>query len=735
MRHGWLFLALVAGKLEAQARGAELFQLMNREALTRTIGPTRLQWLPGGGYLESAADSASGGRMFYRVDPVTEKRTRLFDEKVTARIIAEYNRATGGDAKALPFTVFTWEQNGKAIGWSGTKGRFVYDLAAGELRELKLPAKIGPVDEAEPGAGMFSPDQRWYAFVRDHDNLWVYDEATGAETQVAVGTSEDNLIGFLEAGPWYVWSPDSRYIAYLKATQSGTPYPITHSLPRQATVEYFKYPFTTDSTPALELWVVEVASRKQVKVAANSVEKAFIRDITWLPNGSEVVYQMVDRWYHSRELMAADPVSGKARSIMVDADSTFLNPEHNFRVLADGKRFLWSSEKTGWRHIYLYDLSGRELRQLTSGEWETTDILRVDEAAGWVYFTATAALGTQRDVFHRVKLDGTGLARLTPDAGTHNVSMDSTARFFTDDWSSLATPRSVVLRSADGKLVRPMATTNIDRITELGLPLPELLTLTGADGSTVLSGLLWKPAGFDPAKKYPVIVSVYGGPHSKQVRDTWLATDSRARMAHLGFLVAEFDARGTPYRGKHFQSGNYLRLGQTDVDDQAAAMRELAKRPYVDGSRVGVTGISHGGYMTIMMVLRYPDVFQAGVAGAPMTDLRNGPRLYIGRVMKTPEANPEGYAKGDAVPLAATLKSKLLIYHGTNDKNAVLGNTMQFVRKAVDAGRPLTMVIYPEGVHVPTGKDGVHAMKTTIAWFLEHLRPENWEKSLALLWQ
>jgi dipeptidyl-peptidase-4 len=755
MRVLGLLVVLGAARLSAQVRGVELFQLMNREALTRTTGTTRLQWIPGGGYLESSTDSATGRRVFYRVDPLSQKRTRLFDDTVVANLIAEYNKALGADVKDLPFTTFTWEQGGQAISWAGGSGRFVYDLGRGghpgghdarpygrgglpgrppqPLRQLKPPARTGPLDESALAPGAWSPDYNWFAFVRDYDNLWLYDPATGTEERLGRGSSENNLIGFLEVGPWYVWSPDSRYIAYVTAAQSGSPYPITKSVPRRATVEYFKYPFTTDSTPKLELWVASIATRKSVKVTETTPENAFIRDIIWLPGSAEVTFQRYDRWISRRELMAADPATGKARTLLVDADSTFLNPERNFRVLADGKRFLWSSERSGWRHIYLYDLSGRELKQLTSGEWETTDILRVDEAAGWVYFTASASLGLERGVLHRVKLDGTGLARLTPDAGTHNVALDSTGKFFTDDWSSLRTPRTVVLRSTDGKLVRELASTAVTRVAELGLQPPELLTLTGADGSR-LSGVLFKPADFDPAKKYPVIVSVYGGPHSKQVRDTYSTTEFRARLAQLGFLVAEFDARGTPYRGKKFQAGNYLKLGQADVDDQAAAMRELARRPYVDGARVGVTGISHGGYMTIMMLLRYPDVFQVGVAGAPITDLRNGPRLYIGRVMRTPEANPDGYAKGDAVALAGTLKGRLLIHHGTNDRNAVIGNAMQFARKAIDAGRPLDMMIYPDGVHVLTGRDAVHGMKTTIAYFLEHLRPTDWERSLATIW-
>lgn len=733
-----VLLLCAATPIEAQVRGPELFQLMGKEILTRTTGTSRLQWLPGGGYLESAPDSAhgGGGRAFYRVDPQSGKRAPLFDEKTAARIGGEYARVSGKEvaAGALPFSIFTWEHDGKAIGFMAGGERYAYDLASGQLRRLRTPAKTGPVDLGTTSPGTWSPDFSSFAFIRDYDNVWLFDPATGKEEQLVQGTSQDNLVAFLGAGPWFVWSPDGRWMAYLKATQSGTPYPIMRSVPQHATVDWFKYPFTTDSTSQMELWVVELASRQHVKLATSTVENPWIRDITWLPGGNEVAWQLMNQWQSRLEVNASDVTTGAMRQLLVDEDSTFLSERHNFRILVDGKRFLWSSEGTGWRHIYLHELAtGRQLRQLTSGEWETDEVVAVDDAAGWVYFTAAAELGMDR-YLHRVKLDGSGLTRLTPDAGFHSVSMDATARYFTDEYSSLTSPRSVTLRTADGKPVRELATTNVDRVTQLGLEPPELVMVKAADGTTDINGLLFKPADFDPARKYPVIVHIYGGPHSRQNHDTYLSTDYRARIAQLGFLVVEFDGRGTPQRGKKFGAGNYLKLGQVDIDDQAAAMRQLGRRPYVDSTRVGVSGISHGGYNTLMMVLRYPDVFQVGVAQAPLTDLRNGPRQYTGWNMRTPEANPDGYAKGDAVALAGTLRAHLLIQHGTDDHNAVLGNTMQFARKAIDAGRPLDMMIYPEGSHVLTGKDATHGFKGMLAYFLEHLRPEGWERSLAVVW-
>ena len=728
-------LLAVTTRVEGQPRGIELFQLMGREQLSRTTGTTRLQWLTSGsGYLESAADTARGGRAFYRVDAATGRRAPVFDDATVSRIAAEYQRVTGRESKGLPFSQFSYELDGRAISFAGQGEQFLYDLGKGELRKLLQPKNTGPLDPATGSPGSFSPDFNHFVFIRDYDNLFLFDTRTGQEERLTTGTSEDNLVGFLGAGSWFVWSPDSRHIAYLKARQEGiTSYPILRSLERNATVEQFRYPFTADPNPQLELWLVDLATRRHVKVAQSTVEQPYIRDIEWLARDSVVVYQIIDQWESRRELHAATAGSGQNRLIMVDADSNYLNPLHNFRMLKDGKRFLWSSERTGWRHLYLFDLQGRMIQQLTTGEWDTDNVLRVDEAAGWVYFTGLTNLGLDQH-FYRVRLDGTRLTKLTPEPGFHIISMDPSARLFTDDFSSLTTPRTTNLRAADGSLVRQLASTNVDRALQLGLAAPELLLLKAADGTTELTALLFRPADFDSTRKYPVILSVYGGPHSRQVRNTYETTDFRARLAQLGFLVVEVDARGTPDRGKQFQTGNYLRLGQVDVDDQAGAIRQLAARPYVDGSRVGVTGLSHGGYMTLMLLFRHPDVFQVGVAGAPLTDVRLGPRQYIGRVMRTPQANPEGYAKADANAYVGIYKGRLLIYHGTNDRNALLGNTLQLVRKLVDSGKPVDMMVYPDGVHVLTGRDAVHQVKTMIGYFLEHLKPEGWERSLAGVW-
>jgi dipeptidyl-peptidase-4 len=739
MRLRWLVIpllvSLVPPPVAGQTTGFDRFQALLQGRVVQRKGVSQVTWLPNGmGYLGRRRDSASGRMTFMKVDPATGVETPLFDRNAESKLLAEYGRLTGSPADKLPFDDFKYEQQGRSISFRVATDRYLFDLMAGTLRQLRLPAKVGPLNLGTSDAGVFSPDFNYYAFIRDYDNLWLFDTRSGQETRLTTGTSEDNLIGFLGAGDWFAWSPDSRRIAYLKADQKGLyRYPLLKDLDRHATVESFRYPFTTDPNPPLELHLIEVTTKVDLPIAAGTVEQPYLRELTWFADGSELTFQVVNQWENRLELKAVDSTGRNVRTLLVDSDTAYLDPLHNFREVGS-QQFLWSSERSGWRHLYLYDRRGNQVRQLTTGEWDTGEVLGVDQKEGWIYFEGATRLGLERHLF-RVKLDGTGLAQLTTEPGMHDLTMDPAARYVLDRHSALDRPPAATLRAAaTGRTLRDIATTDVSRAAPLGLNPPEILSLKTADGQE-LHGILFKPADFDSTRRYPVVVEVYGGPHTKAVRNRYQTLDFSAALAQLGFLVAQFDGRGTLDHGKRFQTGNYLKLGQPDVDDQAAGVRQLASRTYVDLGRVGVTGISHGGFMTIMMMLRYPEVYQVGVAGAPITDVRNGPRQYIGRFMRTPDANPEGYAQADLVANAGKLEGSLLLVHGTDDHNAVIGNTMQLARKLIDLGKPFDMMVYPNGVHVLEGKDAIHNLKTTVGYFLEHLKPEGWETNRVKLWQ
>ena len=739
MRQRWIVVGLAVAvaapaPMAAQTAGMARLEALLQGRAVKPSGTWVVSWLCGSaGYRDPAVDTSAGGSRIRTVNPVTGAATPLLPPASLARLSAEYRRVAGKPFRGDLLANTDLERDGKLIAFNADGGRYLFRADSGTLRRLELPTQMGPLDLATTDPGQFSPDYRHYAFIRNYDDLWARDMITGTEEQVVKGTGENNLVGFLGAGPWFVWSPDGTKIAYFKADASRSyRYPLLREGDRKATVAYFRYPFATDSNPVLEFHVVDLASHHDVLVATNTTEEPFLRDIAWFPDGKEVVFQIVNQWENQLRLEAADPVTGRHRTLVTEEDPAYLDPIHNFRVLADGQRFLWSGERTGCRHLSLYDRQGHQLKQLTRGEIETGEVLGVDEANGLVYLNAVTRLGLEQHLL-RVRLDGTGFVPVTTEPGWHEVSVDPANRVFLDQYSSLTAAPVAVMKAIDGRVLRPMASSDTSALHALGVAGPELIPLKTADGSDTY-GTLFKPADFDSAKRYPMIVSVYGGPHSKAIRNRFETTEFSAALAQLGLLVFQVDARGTLGRGKKFQTGNYLRMGQDDVDDQAAAVRQLRNRPYLDSTRVGVTGISHGGYLTLMMMLRYPDVYQVGLAGAPITDLANGPRQYIGRIMRTPEANPDGYAKANVLTLAPTLKGRLMIQYGTDDHNAVNANTMQLLRVLIDAGRPVDVSVYPKGSHVLAGADAIHGLKSTIGYFLEHLQPEGWERNLRALW-
>jgi dipeptidyl-peptidase 4 len=722
------------GATEAAESGLRVFEAMGSHSFSFSPGmAASLTWLPGGrGYLESV-DVRDGGQPWQSVDPVTGRGTPLLGDEHWAALLGGYRELRG---EVYPeFTGVEMVMDGRALHLREGTSQYLYDRNTRSLRRMELPdTRSEPTSLGPPG--LLSPDFEQYAFVRRHDNLYVVDTRGGEERQLVVGTSENNLVGFLGVGPWYAWSPDGRYLAYVKADPSGvSTFPLVHELSERGRIEMMRYPFTTDPNPEVELWVVDLATDRHLQLAKGTPSAPYLRSLTWLPGGRGLSFQVLDQWESRLELRLADPASGTVRTLLVDEDSTFLDPPHNLRFLEGGARFLWSSQRTGWRHLYLHDTEGAAPpRTLTRGDdWEVGQVIGVDEDEGWVYFYAHENHGLDRRLL-RVSLDGGVPHPVLGDPGFHTASMDPAGRYLVAVTSALGQPPEAAFYHASGERIRSLARFDTSGPDDLGLTAPELVTVVGGDGVTPLVGMLYKPADFDPGRSYPLLVQVYGGPHAKAVRNAYATTSSLARLSQLGFIVAEFDGRGTPFRGKRFQAGNYMALGTVDVDDQAAAVREIARRPYVDGSRVGVMGLSHGGYMTLMMMMRYPDVFHVGVAAAPMTEVSDGPRQYVGRFMRTPGANPEGYDRARVMEHAANLQGRLLIAHGTHDQNVFAYHTMRLVQELIEAGKPVDMMIYPEGAHVFQGVHAQHFYLRQVSYFLEHLRPLGWEVTVRALW-
>jgi dipeptidyl-peptidase-4 len=759
-----LVLLIFPASASPQLRGKKLYDEWEKLEIAKTTGTTRVNWLPDGlGWLEAETDKAKQTTVFYKVDPKTQKKERLFDPDTEKAIVGEYNRLTGKSVSGLPFAAFSYLPESKGIRFMvGQTDEFVYFFKDKSLRKLERPAgQPAPAFPDIPpearrfmeGMGMgfrstpgYSPDFTKYAYNKNYD-LWVYDLATKKEEQLTTGGSEETMNGQtdwvypeeLSQRDAFWWSPDSKKIAYLQFDERAVyNFPIIHELtpdrkPAFETIlELERYPKAGKPNPTVKLFVIDVATKKTTEIKTESGPDVYITRIVWRRDGSELFFQRLNRYQNRLELKAANPATGDARTVLVEEEECFINLHSDFSQLVDNKRFTWSSERTGWKHLYLYDFTGKLLSQLTKGDWETGRISLVDEKNEWVYFTIFDNAGLDAH-FGRVKFDGSKLTRLTSEPGTHMVSIDPAGKYFIDSFSSLTVPQTVKLFQADGKYIRTLATTNIDKVKELGLQEPELIKLKAADNKTDVYGILFKPADFDPNKKYPLYVQVYGGP-SHRNNNSYQTAGAKAQLAQLGYIVWEVDGRGTTRQGKKHLTETYLKFGQVDVDDQAAAVKQLRERPYIDGSRVGMTGGSYGGYMTCMSLLRYPDVYSVGVASSSVTDWHSYDSIYTERYMRIPEDNKDGYEKGSALSYVKNLRGKLLLVHGTIDNNVHPGNTIHLIDALQKEGKSFDMMYYPENRHGIRGYNAQHLTKLRMEYFLRHLRPENWEESIKTIW-
>ena len=719
---GLLLVVLIAGQAFAQDKivGKALYDKLRREArtLVKMEGQPRLAWTPDG-----KASYINEDGTFKRVDILTGAKTPLFDD---AKLLAAVNAMTGRQEAKLFFSRFQFLDEGRKIQFSAFNKVFVYDLSSSKLVFYEPERAIVGVRGRAYGDSL-SPDLKYRAFTRDY-NLYVKD-MDGKETALTTDGTEDLRNAFPdwvypeELGQYqaFWWSPDSKRIAFMQFDEKPvTKYPIVHDVQPIPRFELLGYPKPGGNNPIVRLFVADVATKKLVRLETGDDLDVYLYRGQWTNDGKEFTYHRLNRWQNKLELFAADPVTGKTRLFLTDTDPCYIDESTDLIFLKDNFRFLWTSERSGWREIYLYDLTGKLIKQLTNAKLPVRSILGVDETRGWVYFGGLEANGTESYAF-KVKLDGTGFAKMTPEPGSHNVAFSPGFDYYTDAFSSFESPMKSTIYQADGKMVKVLATSvPTKEFLDLKLIKPERFTFKSADGKYDLDGLVYFPAHFDPKDKYPLLLSVYGGPGSKGVNNSYKMADGNQALAQLGFLVAVCDYRGVSGRGKAFQNLHYMKLGQVELEDHVAFVKALGQRPYADTTRVGVTGHSYGGYFTCIALLKEPDVFHVGVAGAPVTDWRNYDSIYTERYMRRPQDNPDGYEKGSCLTYAKNLKGKLFIHHGAVDDNVHPGNTIQLVQALLKENKKFDMMIYPEQQH---GIAFPRYGESRVEYLIEHLKP------------
>jgi dipeptidyl-peptidase-4 len=588
-----------------------------------------------------------------------------------------------------------------------------------------------------------SPVGHYVAFVRDQ-NLHVHDIAKNqgkALTDDGGGPIKNGMAEFvaqeeMDRTTGYWWAPDDRHIAFARIDE--TPVKVTERFEIAAdNVSTFsqRYPAAGSPNVLVRLGVADVQSGAVTWIDLGEDTDFYLARVNWLPDGKTLAIQRESRDQRKLDLLFADIGTGQSRMVLTEISDSWIELNDEISFLKKSNEFIWASNRDGFKHLYLYDYDGHLLRPLTAGEWVVDDfraraIKGIDENRRMVYFTATASSPTERQLYsasldtqepHKVE-------RISLEGGVHAISMSSDTQFYVDSFNSIVQPPQVNLHGTDGRLLARLLENRLDN-RHPDAPyladnsVPEFGTLNAADGQT-LYYRLFKPPHFDPTKHYPAIVDVYGGPGVQRVLDTWMGASFIQILTRAGYIVFQLDNRGSAFRGAAFQAPIQGKLGEIEVADQVQGAHWLASQAFVNPARIGVWGWSYGGYMTLMLMFKAPELFRAGVAGAPVTDWSLYDTHYTERYLGRPQNHSDGYSESSVFPYAKNLKGKLLVMHGMADDNVLFINSTKLFRKLQDLGKPFDVMVYPGAKHGLTRQhDGRHAYATIKRFFDENLRP------------
>ncbi len=666
--------------------------------------------------LEDAAGKEKGKDIAH-YDPRTGKR-RI--EAAAARLVPE------GRDSPLEIDGFQWSDNGKwlliftnakKVWRRNTRGDYwVLNLENHELWQLGGDAASSSLMFAK-----FSPDSTRVAYVYKN-NIFVQYLGNKPEKRQIIQLTKDGSKTIINGTfDWvyeeefhvrdgFRWSPDSKHIAYWQLDSEGVGifrlinntdsiYPEITSIP---------YPKagTTNSACRLGVVSVEGGETRWFELPGDS-RNHYIARMEWAENSEEIVFQRLNRLQNTDWVMLGNINTGQVRTILVEKDDAWVDVVNEIEWLDNGKRFIWISERDGWRHVYVVSRSGKDIRLITPGDYDVIGVLEVDKKKGWLYFTASPENPTQQYLY-RVGLDGQGRAqRLTPmnKPGCHDYQFSPDCEWAFHTYSSFGTPfRKDLVRMPGHKKVRTLVQNKklFDNLQVLKRQAVEFFRVDTGQG-VLLDGWSMKPPDFDASNRYPVLFYVYGEPWGQTVLDQWSGNSYPwyVMLTQRGYIVMSVDNRGTPApRGREWRKCVYRQIGILASADQAAAVRAIIKnRPYIDPQRIGVWGWSGGGSMTLNAMLRYPDLYHTGMSVAPVPDQRLYDTVYQERYMGLPGDNKEGYEKGSPITFAHQLKGNLLVVHGSGDDNVHYQGTECLINKLIEHNKPFTMMAYPNRSH------------------------------------
>jgi dipeptidyl-peptidase-4 len=576
-------------------------------------------------------------------------------------------------------------------------------------------------------ASDFSAGAQAVAYVKGQ-NLFI--GKNGKEIQVTHETKDGVVCGRyvhrrefgIEKGTF--WSPSGKYLAFYRKDESMVKdYPLVDFMTREAEETPIKYPMAGMTSHQVTVGIYNTETGTTTYLKSGGPDDHYLTNISWGPNEDFIYVAELNREQNNMHLNQYRVADGeKMKTVLEESRSTYVEPQHPivFSKTNPNEFYYWT-RNDGWFHLYRYNTDGKLIRQLTKGAWEVTEFYGTDAKEQYAYIQATKESPLDRHIY-RANLKNGDLAKLDTEKGTHEASFSPSFKYLTDKWSAFANPGQTDLRQTSGKLIRTVSKAE-NTLKDYQLGENKIVTLKAADGSTDLYGRIILRNNFDPNKKYPAIVYVYGGPHVQLVKNTW-QNDANwwfCYMASKGYIMFTVDSRGSANRGQAFEEVVHRRLGIEETRDQMKGIDYLKSLPYVDQNRIGVHGWSFGGFMTLNLMLRHPETFKVGVAGGPVVDWSMYEVMYGERYMDTPQENPKGYDETNMTNHISKLQGKLMLIHGVQDDTVVMQHSMQFLRKCNEQNKPVDFFAYPTHPHNVRGKDRVHLMQKISQYFFDYL--------------
>ncbi|MBF7092286.1 S9 family peptidase [Flavobacterium sp. ALJ2] len=594
---------------------------------------------------------------------------------------------------------------------SFTADYYLYNIDTKEL------TKLFDFQVQEP---TFSPDGQKIAYAKEN-NLYVYDLASKKSTQITADGKKNSIINgitdwvyeeefaFVRA---FDWSKDSKKLAYIRFDESMVP-EFSMSIFKTdlyPTIETFKYPKAGEKNAVVSLHIYDAAANDTKEVKLGNYNDFYIARIKWTNDTNTLSAQVLNRHQNNLDLLFVDGASGASKVVLNEKDKAYIDVTDNLTFLKDNS-FIWTSEKDGFNHIYLYDKTGKLKNQVTKGNWEVTSYYGFDEKTKTVFYQSTENGSINRDIY-RIALDGKNKVRLSKNVGTSKATFSPNFQYYINTFSSASQPTTFTLNEAKaGKELQVIENNEAlaSSLKAYNLATKEFLVLKTAKGNELNAWIL-KPKDFDPAKKYPVFMFQYSGPGSQQVANQWNNSNDYwfEMLTQQGYIVACVDGRGTGFKGAEFKKVTQLQLGKYEVEDQIDAAKVIGNYSYVDASRIGIFGWSYGGFMASNCIFQGNDVFKMAIAVAPVTNWRFYDSVYTERYMQTPQENASGYDNNSPINHVDKLKGKFLLIHGSADDNVHVQNTMQMMEALIQANKQFDSQIYPDKDH------GIYGGKTRV---------------------